>query len=85
MSGQRPGEVALGFDPGDRVDAGLTFIGRIRSPWSKGNAPKNIRQARETGEAARIELDPAYAPALTGLNVGQAVQLLYWVDRGSVT
>lgn len=82
MSGARPGEVALGFDPGDRVDAGLTFIGRIRSPWSKGNAPKNIRQARETGEAARIELDPAYAPALTGLKVGQAVQLLYWVDRG---
>ncbi len=82
MSGQRPGEVALGFDPATRVEAGLTYIGRIRSSWSKGDCPKNIRQARETGQAGRIELDSAYTPALTGLEVGQAVQLLYWVDRG---
>jgi tRNA-Thr(GGU) m(6)t(6)A37 methyltransferase TsaA len=78
----RPGEVALPFDPADRVEAGLVFIGRIRSPWAKGTAPKNIRQARETGQQARIELEPAYAPALLGLETGQAIQLLYWVDRG---
>ena len=82
MSARRPGEVALDFDPATRVAANLTFIGRIRSPWSKGTAPKNIRQARETGQGARIELDPAYTPALVGLTEGQAVQLLYWVDRG---
>lgn len=64
------------------MDAGLTFIGHIRSPWSKGHAPKNVRQARETGQGARIEFLPDYLPALTGLEVGQAIQLLYWVDRG---
>lgn len=41
-----------------------------------------MRQARETGEGARVELFPDYAPALTGLSVGQAIQILYWVDRG---
>lgn len=80
--GARPGEVALPFDPADRVDAGLSFIGTIRSPWSKGTAPKNLAAARMAGGAARIELAKGYGPALTGLQVGQAIQLLYWVDRG---
>lgn len=79
---RREGEIALPFDPATRVEAGITFIGRIRSPWAKGTAPKNLRLARETGQGARVELDPVYAPALTGLKVGQAIQLLYWVDRG---
>ncbi|MDG3041626.1 TrmO family methyltransferase domain-containing protein [Roseicyclus marinus] len=79
---KREGEIALPFDPATRIEAGITFIGRIRSPWGKGTAPKNLRVARETGQGARVELDPAYGPALTGLEVGQAIQLLYWVDRG---
>ncbi len=58
------------------------FIGHIASPWKKGTAPKNIRQARETGQGARIVLRPDYEAALQGLAVGQAVQVLYWVDRG---
>jgi tRNA-Thr(GGU) m(6)t(6)A37 methyltransferase TsaA len=78
----RPGEVALGFDPGTRVEAGLCFIGHVRSPWGPGTAPKNLRAARETGEAARIELLPEFAPGLRGLEVGQAIQMLYWVERG---
>jgi len=82
MTETRPGEITLPFDPADRTDAGVVFIGRIRSPWAKGTAPKNIRAARDTGEPARIELDPAYAPALTALKPGQAIQILYWVDRG---
>ncbi|MBF9031191.1 tRNA (N6-threonylcarbamoyladenosine(37)-N6)-methyltransferase TrmO [Rhodobacterales bacterium HKCCE3408] len=80
---KRPGEVALPFDPADRAEASLTFIGRIRSPWSKGEGPKNVRTAREMGCDAWIELDPAYAAGLTGINVGQAIQLIYWVDRGT--
>lgn len=79
---RREGEIALPFDPATRAEAGITFVGRIRSPWGKGTAPKNLRLARETGQGARVELDPVYAPALTGLKVGQAIQLLYWVDRG---
>lgn len=75
----RPGEKTLDFDPADRAEAGLVFIGRIRTPWSRGDCPKNIRRARETGQGARIELDPAYAEALTGLAEGQAVILTYWM------
>jgi len=80
--GARPGEVALGFDPGERADGTLCFIGHIRSPWAKGNAPKNLRAARETGEGAQIILLPEFEEGLTGLSVGQAIQVLYWVDRG---
>jgi tRNA-Thr(GGU) m(6)t(6)A37 methyltransferase TsaA len=82
MAARREGEVALPFDPGTRADASLCFIGHIRSTWSRGDCPKNLRAARETGQPARVELDPAYAAALTGLAVGQPIQLLYWGDRG---
>lgn len=78
----RAGEIALPFDPADRIEAGLTFIGQIRSPWGPGTAPKNLRAARETGAVARIELWEGYAAGLAGLEVGQAIQMLYWVDRG---
>ena len=78
----RDGETALPFDPADRIEAGLCFIGVLRSPWGPGSAPRNLRAARETGQAARIELRPGYAAGLSGLAVGQAIQLLYWVDRG---
>lgn len=79
---RREGEIALPFDPAQRSAAGITFIGHIRSPWDKGTAPKNLRAARETGHGARIELLPDYAAGLTGLAVGHAIQMLYWVDRG---
>ncbi|MEX3017462.1 SAM-dependent methyltransferase [Gymnodinialimonas hymeniacidonis] len=78
----REGETRLPFDPADRADAHVTFIGHIRSDWGPGTAPKNVRQARDTGKGARIELKNDYAAALTGLEVGQPIQLLYWVDRG---
>lgn len=80
--GARPGEVKLGFDPASRAEAGLCFIGHVRSPWGKGTAPKNLRAARATGEGARIELKPEYVPGLHGLGVGQAIQMLYWLDGG---
>jgi tRNA-Thr(GGU) m(6)t(6)A37 methyltransferase TsaA len=78
----REGEIALPFDPATRIEAGLSFIGQIRSSWGPGTAPRNLRVARETGEGARIELRPGYAAGLRGLEVGRAIQLLYWVDRG---
>lgn len=78
----RPGEEQLDFDPGERADAGVTFIGHIRSDWQKGGAPRNLTQAREQGGGARIELDPAYARGLRGLEVGRAIWVLYWMDRG---
>lgn len=78
----REGETELPFDPADRIEAGLTFIGHIRSPWGPGTAPRNLRAARESGEGARIELRDGYAAGLAGLEVGRAIQVLCWVDRG---
>lgn len=77
----RPGEMSLGFDPAAGDGPTVAFIGRIRSPWSQGNCPKNIGRARESGEGARIELAPGYAPALLGLEVGQPVIVLYWMHQ----
>ena len=82
MAGRRDGEMRLTHDPGQCDDARLAFIGRIRSPWSRGNCPRNLRAARETGRPARIELAPGYGVALSGLAVGEAVVLSYWVDQG---
>ena len=80
----RPGEVALPGGLGTADEAGLVFIGRIRTPWSRGDCPKNIaaardRLAREGHAPVRIELDPRFAPALTGLKPGQLLLLLYWM------
>lgn len=77
----RDGEVTLPFDPADRAEAGVAFIGRIRTPWFKGHGPKNLVQARETGQGARIDLDLAYIPCLEGLEAGSPVVLLYWMDK----
>ena len=79
----REGEIQLGFDPEDQVDAGVTFIGHIRSDWSRGNSPRNITPAREAGGGnARIELLAGYAKGLQGLEIGQPIWVLYWMDRG---
>lgn len=74
-----PGEVSLSFDPARIADdAHLRFIGRLRSPWARGNCPKNLREAREQGGAFRVEIDPPFRPGLRGLAPGMPVILLYW-------
>jgi len=86
----RPGEVALRFDPGRIADdAHLRFIGRLRSPWSPGNCPKNLREAREaavdlapeTERLFRAEIDLPFRPGLEGLAAGMPVILLYWTGQ----
>ncbi|RYI33237.1 MAG: tRNA (N6-threonylcarbamoyladenosine(37)-N6)-methyltransferase TrmO [Acetobacteraceae bacterium] len=75
----RPGEVRLGFDPARIADdAHLRFIGRLRSPWSRGNCPKNLIEAREAGGDFRAEIDLPFRPGLKGLAAGMPVILLYW-------
>lgn len=75
----RAGEVALSFDPARIADdAHLRFIGRLRSPWSRGNCPKNLREARELGGEFRAEVDPPFRPGLLGLAPGMPLILLYW-------
>lgn len=75
----RPGEVSRPWTPAERADATLTFIGRLRSPWRKGNCPRNLREARDRGGAFSAEIDPEWQPALAGLAAGDAVIILYWM------
>lgn len=74
----RPGEVALPFDPAAADDARLQFIGRLHTPWSRGNCPRNLHEARARGGTFRAEIDAPFRPGLAGLAPGQAVILLYW-------
>ncbi len=82
QGGIRPGEVALGFDPAERVSAGVVFIGRLRTPWGPGTCPKNLRAAREAGAAGRIEVDAPWRAGLEGLAPGMALVVLYWLGAG---
>ncbi|MEZ5925337.1 MAG: tRNA (N6-threonylcarbamoyladenosine(37)-N6)-methyltransferase TrmO [Hyphomicrobiaceae bacterium] len=81
--GIRDGERAVPFDPATSAnDAGLVFIGRIRSPWrERRDCPKNLRQAREQGRSATVEIDPTWRDGLTGLDRASHLILLYWLDR----
>lgn len=78
---QREGEDRLAFDPMERIDAQLRFIGRIETPWQRGDCPKNVTRARETGQGARVVLEPGFAQGLTGLEVGQGILLFYWMHQ----
>lgn len=75
----RPGEVLLPADPGALPDAGVTFIGQVRSPWGPGDCPKNLREARARGGGGTIEIAEAFRPGLRGLSVGDALVMLYWM------
>ncbi len=71
----RAGEVAV--DAPVATDAGLTFIGRIRTPWtSRLVAP---RQGRVDGPVCRIEVFDPWGPALRGLEFYERVEVLYWL------
>lgn len=82
----RPGETALPADPAERPDAGIAFIGRLRTPWRPGDCPRNLRQARERAAALpaapapfRLEIDAPFRPGLSGLAEGAPVWVLYWM------
>jgi tRNA (adenine37-N6)-methyltransferase len=79
----REGEIRLGYDPAAaEPDAGLVFIGRIRSPWTtRADCPKNMAQARERGMPARLELDAAFRDGLLGLDRASHVIVTSWLDR----
>lgn len=76
--GIRDGEVRIGLP--DDFDAGLYFIGTIRTPWrNRADCPKNPREAGDA--VSTIELDPRYARALTGLEACRHILVLYFMDR----
>ncbi len=71
----RDGEVAV--DMPTPTDAGLVFIGRIRTPWT--SRMETPRQGREDGPVCRIELFDLWVPALRGLEAFARIEVLYWL------
>jgi tRNA (adenine37-N6)-methyltransferase len=78
----REGERRLDFDPAlSAKDAGLVFIGRVASPWTRReDCPKNMAAARSLGAPAAIEIDAPYRPGLDGLERFSHVAILTWLD-----
>lgn len=73
----RPGEVVIELP--EAADAGLHFIGRIRSAYATpADCPKNTR---ERAEPAVIEVDPPYDEGLAGIDGFSHLIALYWLDR----
>jgi tRNA-Thr(GGU) m(6)t(6)A37 methyltransferase TsaA len=75
--GVRPGEVAVELPK--NFDAGLYFIGRIRTPWKdRKDCPKN---ARESDAVCTVELDQRWAAGLKEAETCSHLVLLYWMDQ----
>jgi tRNA (adenine37-N6)-methyltransferase len=73
----RKNEVAV--EPPTRFDAGLVFIGRIRTPWtSRLDCP---RQGRRDGPVCRIEVHAPWAEGLEGIEGYESLEVLYWLHE----
>jgi tRNA-Thr(GGU) m(6)t(6)A37 methyltransferase TsaA len=60
-------------------DAGLTFIGTIRTPWtSRLDCP---RQGRADGPICRIEVKEPWVAALDGIERLERIEVLYWLHE----
>jgi tRNA (adenine37-N6)-methyltransferase len=73
----REGEVAVELPP--PTDAGLIFIGRIRTPWT--SRLETPRQGRHDGPLCRIEIFDPWVPALKGLEQYRQVEVIYWLHQ----
>ena len=73
----RPNEIAT--DRPLRVDAALTFIGVIRTPWkTRAECPK---QGADDGPECRLELEAPWDAALDGIEAFARLEVLYWLHR----
>jgi tRNA-Thr(GGU) m(6)t(6)A37 methyltransferase TsaA len=71
----RRNEVAV--EPPRADDAGLVFIGVIRTPWtSRLDCP---RQGRHDGPICRIEIREPWVAALDGIEAFERLEVLYWL------
>ncbi len=73
----RKGEVAV--DMPKTSDAGLVFIGRIRTPWK--TREETPRQGSHTGPICRLEIFEPWIPALKGVDFYQHLEVIYWLSR----
>jgi tRNA-Thr(GGU) m(6)t(6)A37 methyltransferase TsaA len=73
----REGELAI--DLPSAQDAGLVFIGRIRTPWtSRLTTP---RQGRHDGPVCRLEVFEPFVPAIKGVDFYSNLEVLYWLHE----
>jgi tRNA (adenine37-N6)-methyltransferase len=73
----RPGEVAIELP--EETDAGLYFIGLIRTPWrTRRECPK---RGTPDGPVCSIVLEGRWQTALSGIDRYRRLQVLYWMDR----
>ncbi|OGR35712.1 MAG: tRNA (N6-threonylcarbamoyladenosine(37)-N6)-methyltransferase TrmO [Desulfovibrionales bacterium GWA2_65_9] len=64
----------------NKIDMTLTVLGYVRSKLTdRETAPKS---GAEGAPEAWLELDPAYAPALLGLEVGSRILVITWLHQG---
>ncbi len=73
----REGEVVV--DTPKANDAGLVFIGRIRTPWtSREDTP---RQGRHDGPVCRLEIFEPWVAALKGVDFYNNLEVIYWLHQ----
>jgi tRNA-Thr(GGU) m(6)t(6)A37 methyltransferase TsaA len=71
----RDGEVAV--EAPATSDAGLVFVGRIRTPWS--SRLETPRQGRHDGPVCRLEIFEPWVPALKGVDFYAHLEVIYWL------
>jgi tRNA-Thr(GGU) m(6)t(6)A37 methyltransferase TsaA len=61
----------------ERTDAGLVFIGVIRTPWAtRAECP---HRGSLDGPACRIEVAEPWAAALDGVEAFERIEIFYWL------
>src|SRR3954453_12326743 len=73
----REGEIAVEMPPAR--DAGLVFIGRIRTPWTSRDMTP--RQGSHGGPVCRLEIFDPWVPALKGVEFYSNLEGIYWLHR----
>ena len=73
----REGERAVEMPPA--TDAGLVFIGRIRTPWT--SRLETPRQGRHDGPICRLEIFEPWVPAIKGVDFYSNLEVIYWLDQ----
>ena len=71
----RAAEVAV--EPPSATDAGLVFVGTIRTPWS--SREETPRQGSTEGPLCRIEVFEPWVQALEGIESCERIEVLYWL------
>jgi len=71
----RDGELTVDMPPAR--DAGLIFIGRIRTPWT--SRLMTPRQGRHDGPVCRLEIFEPWVPAIKGVDFYTNLEVMYWL------